>query len=73
MFQAIGESGIATILSALRSGGVLIPVIVLFSSLWGLKGLEMAQAVSEILSGLFSIPFIFRSVHRFPKDHYGES
>ena len=73
MFQAIGESGIATILSALRSGGVLIPVIVLFSYLWGLKGLEIAQAVSEILSGLFSIPFIFRSVHRFPKDHYGES
>ncbi|QRG86315.1 MATE family efflux transporter [Bulleidia sp. zg-1006] len=71
LFQAIGESGIATILSILRSGGILIPMILLLSNLLGLRGLETAQAISEIVSGLLAIPFILRSIHRFPKDFYG--
>lgn len=68
LFQAIGESGIATVLSVIRSGGILIPMIVLLNSIFGLLGLEMSQAVSEIASGLISIPFIWKYLDRFPKN-----
>ena len=56
MFQSIGKSKIATLLAALRSGLCFIPVIFLMSTIFGLKGIEIAQPVSDILVCLITIP-----------------
>jgi hypothetical protein len=46
----------------------LIPVLLIFIPLWQLTGLELAQAVSEILSALISIPFILTFFKHLPPD-----
>ncbi|HCW54506.1 MAG TPA: MATE family efflux transporter [Clostridium sp.] len=56
MFQSIGKSKIATFLAALRSGLCFIPVIFLMSNMFGLKGIEIAQPISDILVCLITIP-----------------
>lgn len=58
LYQSIRKAGIASFLSLLRSGLAFIPVVLLFSNLWGLKGLLFSQPVADMISGLISIPFI---------------
>lgn len=62
LFQCIGESKIATFLASLRSGLILIPLVLLLTAVFGLSGLECAQAISETLSACISLPFI---IHLF--------
>ena len=68
LFQSIGISKTATFLASLRSGIVLIPVIIIFTSCFGLSGLEMAQAVSEAISSLITLPFVWSFFHHLPPD-----
>ncbi|WP_070000765.1 MATE family efflux transporter [Cellulosilyticum sp. I15G10I2] len=48
-FQAIGKAGIAMFLSLLRQVIVLIPMLFMLSSVWGLTGVWLAQPVSDII------------------------
>ena len=68
LFQSIGLSGTATFLAALRSGIVLIPVLLILTHFFGLGGLECAQAVSETLSTILTIPFIIHFLKCLPQD-----
>ncbi|MDD5881794.1 MATE family efflux transporter [Stecheria intestinalis] len=68
LFQSIGISKTATFLASLRSGIVLIPVIIIFTSCFGLSGLEIAQAVSEAISSLITLPFVWSFFHHLPPD-----
>lgn len=69
LFQSIGLSKTASFLAALRSGVVLIPVVLLLSYLFGLTGLEWAQAVSEVVSALITLPISLRFISTLPQDH----
>lgn len=69
LFQSIGLSRTASFLASLRSGLVLIPVVLLFSFLFGLTGLEWAQAVSEVISALITLPISLRFIAALPADH----
>lgn len=71
LFQSIGKAGAATFLASLRSGLVLIPVVLIFTHLWGLQGLEMAQAFSEIVSAVITMPFILVFMKSLPGDGEG--
>ncbi|NCB32670.1 MAG: MATE family efflux transporter [Erysipelotrichia bacterium] len=68
LFQSMGISKMATFLAALRSGLVLIPMILMLSYLFGLSGLEAAQAVSETVSALLTVPFLVRFIRQLPDD-----
>lgn len=57
MFQSIGKAKIATFLSMLRSGLFFLPVLMILSSIIGLKGVQMAQGIADILTFLVSLPF----------------
>ena len=60
MFQSVGENGIATFLSMLRSGLFFVPILLVLSAAMGLFGIEIAQTVADILACAVSVPFVIR-------------
>ncbi len=58
LYQSIRRSGIASLLSLMRSGAIFIPTLLILHATLGLTGIQMAQPVADILTGLASIPFI---------------
>ena len=59
LYQSIRKAAIASFLSLLRSGAVFIPTLLIASHLGGLTGLQMAQPIADILTGIITVPFIF--------------
>ena len=68
LFQSIGKAKSALFLACLRSGIVLIPVLLLLTNLYGLFGLEIAQALSEAISSIITLPFIIIFLKHLPID-----
>lgn len=66
LYQSIRKAGIASFLSMLRSGLVLIPTILIASRLLGLTGIQMSQPISDVISGIICIPFV---IYFLKKDH----
>ena len=67
MFQSIGYKFNATFLSSLRNGLCFIPVLLLASVFFGLPGIQVSQAVADVLTCLACIPFtvsFFRKISR---------
>ena len=58
LYQSIRKAGIASFLSTLRSGALLIPTLLVGVPLLGLTGIQIAQPVADCLTGLISVPFI---------------
>ncbi len=56
MEQSIGRTVPATFLSVARQGLFFIPVVLILSQVLGLLGIQMAQAVADVLSFLCAIP-----------------
>ncbi|MCH5203393.1 MAG: MATE family efflux transporter [Oscillospiraceae bacterium] len=57
MFQSAGKSGIATLLSMMRSGLFFIPILLIFSATHGLLGIQLSQAIADVLTTAASLPF----------------
>lgn len=68
LYQSIRKAGIATALAVMRSGAVLIPVLLLLSNLFGLTGIQLAQPVSDMITGLFTIPFVVYFMKNTPDE-----
>jgi Na+-driven multidrug efflux pump len=68
LFQSIGKSGRATFLSSIRSGVAFIPILLLFSRMWGILGIQLAQPVADAFSALITIPFLSEFFKRLPED-----
>ena len=56
MLQTIRKSVRATILSSARQGLFFVPLIFILPHFWGLQGVEMCQAVSDLFTFLLAIP-----------------
>ncbi len=65
LFQSTRNSKTASFLALLRSGLVFLPILFIASSVAGLTGIELAQPISDVLTGLISLPFLMK----FNKDH----
>jgi putative MATE family efflux protein len=68
LFQSIGKAKTATFLAAIRSGISLIPCVLILNALFGLSGIEMSQAVAEIISAAVSFPFEMIFLKSLPID-----
>ena len=67
MFQSIGYKFNATFLSSLRNGLCFIPILLAASWLFGLAGIQVAQAIADVITCLACIPFtvsFFRKISR---------
>ena len=60
LYQSIRKAAMASSMAILRSGAVLIPVLLLTRALWGLEGIIMAQGVADVLTGIITLPFFIR-------------
>jgi putative MATE family efflux protein len=58
-FQSVGRSWEATFLSSARRGIFFIPLILILPRLVGLRGVQFSQPVSDVLSALLCLPFLF--------------
>ena len=68
LYQSIRRAGIASLLSLLRSGAIFIPVLLILHHFWGLAGIQLAQPVADMLTGLISIPFMLYFLRTTPDD-----
>ena len=63
LYQSIRKAGIASFLSTLRSGALLIPTLLIGVPFLGLTGIQIAQPLADCLTGLISVPFILYFLH----------
>lgn len=57
-FQAVGKSIHATFLYSCRQGIFFLPLIIILPKFFYLKGVEITQPISDILTFVLSIPFM---------------
>lgn len=63
--QSSGKALSASILATMRSGVFFIPILLIFKTLFGVTGIEMAQPVADVLTALVSLPFIMHYLHTY--------
>ena len=68
LFQSIGKGGRATILASFRSGTIYIPALLILTTLWGIRGIQWSQPVSDILSAVLSLPVAVVFLRGLPED-----
>ncbi len=60
LYQSIRKAAMASFMAMMRSGAVLIPVLLVTSAIGGLDGIIMAQGISDVLTGIITLPFFIR-------------
>lgn len=68
LFQSCGKSKRAIFLAATRSGLYFIPIIILLSNLMGLKGIEISQAIADVLAAVTTLPIVLSFMKSLPED-----
>lgn len=67
-FQSCGHRLNASITSVLRSGLYFIPVLLILSEIFGVLGIEMAQAAADMLAFVTTLPMILWFFRKMPED-----
>lgn len=67
-FQAIGKPKMSMVLTLLRQVIVLIPSIIIFSSIWGLNGIVHAAPFADLVSAMVTSFFYFRFMRDFVRN-----
>lgn len=68
LFQSIGESFKALILSCLQSGLIFIPLCFTLTHFFGIKGIEWSQPIAYFSAALVSLPMLLMFLKKLPTD-----
>lgn len=68
MFQSCGRNLLATSTAVLRSGLYFMPTILILTRLFGVRGLQSAQPVADLLLFITSIPLVYLFLKKLPAD-----
>lgn len=68
LFQSIGHSIPALILSCMQSGAIFIPLCLVLPHFLGMRGIELAQPVAYLIAAFVSMPMMLVFFRRMPKD-----
>lgn len=68
LFQSIGKSLPALILSCLQSGAIFIPLCLILPHFLGIVGIEISQPLAYFVSALVSLPMCLVFLKRLPDD-----
>ena len=68
LFQSIGKGGRATILASFRSGTIYIPALLSMTAIWGLKGIQWSQPVTDCFAAVLSLPVAMVFLKGLPED-----
>lgn len=66
LYQSIRKAAMASFMAIMRSGAVLIPVLMIAGAFFGLEGIIMAQPISDIISALICFPFFLQFLRKTP-------
>ena len=66
LYQSIRKAAMASFMAIMRSGAVLIPVLLIGGFFLGREGIIMAQGISDILTGIITLPFLIRFFKKTP-------
>ena len=69
LFQTIGRVFPATVLSLCRQGLFFIPILLIVPPIAGLQGLEATQAIADVLTFLFTLPFAIKIYKELAKSN----
>ena len=72
LLQSTGKRMGASFLSAMRSGLLFIPILLILSKVRGLAGIQEAQALAYLISAPLTIPFAKRFFKLVPKEDGAE-
>ncbi len=64
MFQSIGKGVRASVTSSMRNGIFFIPLILILPRLFGLTGVEITQAVADVLSAACAVPMAIKQLQQ---------
>lgn len=67
-FQSVGKNKSATFLSALRSGLVFIPILFITTKFFGLTGVQISQALADVVTFFIVIPFTLAFFKKLGKE-----
>ncbi len=62
LFQSVGANKLATVFSMLRNGICFIPILVLLHAVLDLQGIQLAQAVADVLTFVIAVPVVIRFI-----------
>lgn len=68
LFQSIGKSVPALILSCVQSGAVFIPLCLVLPRILDIRGIELSQPIAYVISALISLPFMLVFLKKLPRD-----
>jgi len=68
MYQSTGHRFGASLMSAMRSGLLLIPVLFILAKIRGLSGIQEAQSVTTFLTIIPSVIFLWLFMRKLPKE-----
>lgn len=68
LFQSIGKSLPALVLSCLQSGLVFIPLCLILPQFFGITGIELAQPLSYFTAAMISLPMTLAFLRHLPDD-----
>lgn len=66
-FQSTGKAGISALISLLRQVIVLIPILLILPTFWGITGVWVSAPISDFIAGVISITFLSREIRRLNK------
>ncbi len=67
-FQSTGKALPASLLSLMRSGLYFMPLLLILNRSFGILGVEVAQPIADVLTGLSSVPFALHFFRNLPKE-----
>ena len=68
LMQSTGKRAGASFLSALRSGLLFIPLLLILSNLRGIAGIQEAQPLAIVLTTPMAVPFMIAFFRQMPKE-----
>lgn len=68
LFQSIGKSAPALVLSCLQSGLLFIPLCLILPNFLGILGIEISQPLAYVLSSAIALPIMIRFLNSLPKE-----
>lgn len=68
LYQSTRQAGLSSFLSMLRNGLTLIPLLLITTHFWGLRGIQISQPLADIATGIISIPFIVSFLNKKLED-----
>ena len=68
MLQATGKSLKSSITSSARNGIFFIPLILILPRIFGLQGVEMTQAVADVLSFFLAVPLAYSELRKMDEN-----